>query len=68
MTQTTYAVTGMTCGHCASSVREELGELPGVRDVDVDLGTGNVLVTSETALEHGQVEQAIQVAGYQLVR
>jgi copper chaperone len=68
MTQTTYVVTGMTCGHCASSVREELGELPGVRDVDVDLGTGNVLVTSETALEYGHVEQAIQVAGYQLVR
>lgn len=68
MTQTTYAVTGMTCGHCASSVREELGELPGVRQVDVDLGTGHVLVTSEAALEFGQVEQAIRVAGYQLVR
>ncbi|WP_326949314.1 MULTISPECIES: heavy-metal-associated domain-containing protein [unclassified Amycolatopsis] len=68
MTQTTYAVTGMTCGHCASSVREELGELSGVREVDVDLGTGNVLVTSETALELGQVEQAVRVAGYQLVR
>ncbi len=27
MTQTTYAVTGMTCGHCAGPVREELGEL-----------------------------------------
>ncbi|HET6708680.1 heavy metal-associated domain-containing protein [Amycolatopsis sp.] len=68
MTQTTYAVTGMTCGHCASSVREELGELPGVRQIDVDLGTGNVLVTSETALDFGQVEQAIRTAGYQLVR
>ncbi|MFB9691225.1 heavy-metal-associated domain-containing protein [Amycolatopsis plumensis] len=68
MTQTTYGVTGMTCGHCASSVREELGELPGVREVDVDLGTGSVLVTSEAALEHAQVEQAIRVAGYQLVR
>jgi copper chaperone len=68
MTQTTYAVTGMTCGHCASSVREELGELPGVRQVDVDLGTGDVQVTSERALDFGQVEQAIRVAGYQLVR
>jgi copper chaperone len=68
MTQTTYAVTGMTCGHCVSSVREELGELPGVRQVDVDLGTGEVLVTSERALDAGQVEQAIRVAGYQLVR
>ncbi|MGW3966635.1 heavy-metal-associated domain-containing protein [Amycolatopsis sp. NPDC005003] len=68
MTQTTYAVTGMSCGHCASSVREELGELPGVREIDVDLGTGNVLVTSETPLDFGQVEQAVRTAGYQLVR
>ena len=68
MTQTTYAVTGMTCGHCAGSVREELGELPGVRRIDVDLGSGNVQVTSESALDVGQVEQAIRTAGYQLVR
>jgi copper chaperone len=68
MTQTTYAVTGMTCGHCAGSVREELGELPGVRRIDVDLGTGNVRVTSENALDPGRVEQAIRTAGYQLVR
>jgi copper chaperone len=68
MTQTTYAVTGMTCEHCVSSVREELGELPGVRQIDVDLGTGNVQVTSERVLDLGQVEQAIRTAGYQLVR
>ncbi|ADJ48259.1 metal-binding protein [Amycolatopsis mediterranei S699] len=68
MIQTTYAVTGMTCGHCASSVREELGELPGVRQIDVDLGSGAVQVTSESALGFGQVEQAIRTAGYQLVR
>jgi copper chaperone len=68
MTQTTYAVTGMTCEHCVSSVREELGELPGVRQIDVDLGTGNVQVTSERVLDPGQVEQAIRTAGYQLVR
>lgn len=68
MTQTTYAVTGMTCGHCAGSVREELGELPGVHRIDVDLGSGNVQVTSESALDSGQVEQAIRTAGYQLVR
>ncbi len=68
MTQTTYAVTGMTCEHCVSSVREELGELPGVRRIDVDLGTGNVQVTSERVLDRGQVERAIRTAGYQLLR
>ncbi|MFI5592176.1 heavy-metal-associated domain-containing protein [Amycolatopsis sp. NPDC051758] len=68
MTQSTYAVTGMTCGHCVASVREEIGELPGVRQVDVDLGTGRVLVTSTAELPFSQVEGAVRDAGYQLVR
>ncbi|WP_206792068.1 heavy-metal-associated domain-containing protein [Amycolatopsis sp. MtRt-6] len=68
MTQSAYVVTGMTCGHCVASVKEEVGELPGVRDVEVDLNSGRVLVTSEGVLAPEQVEGAVQVAGYQLVR
>jgi len=30
-------VTGMTCGHCAAAVTEELTALPGVSEVSVDL-------------------------------
>ena len=30
MTTTDLKITGMTCGHCAASVREELGEIAGV--------------------------------------
>ena len=36
----TYAVTGMTCGHCVASVTEELEALPGVESVDVRLQPG----------------------------
>ena len=49
MTTSTYAVTGMTCGHCASAVTSELKTLEGVTDVAVDLvagGTSSVTVTS----------------------
>lgn len=40
MTTTTYPVTGMTCGHCIASVREEVGALPGVTEVAVELVPG----------------------------
>ena len=42
MSQTTRATpsTGMTCDHCVASVTEEVQEIPGVDDVDVDLATG----------------------------
>ena len=45
--RTTYQITGMTCGHCASAVTGELTALPGVKDVEVDLAAGNVAVTSD---------------------
>ena len=47
MNNQTYPVTGMTCDHCASSVSAEVSALPGVTDVNVDLATGQVMVTAD---------------------
>ncbi|WHU46527.1 heavy-metal-associated domain-containing protein [Gordonia sp. L191] len=62
-----YTVTGMTCGHCAASVREEIEEIPGVRNVDVTVDSGRVEVTSDTPLDREAVARAVTEAGYQLV-
>ncbi|CAI7979404.1 MULTISPECIES: heavy-metal-associated domain-containing protein [Parafrankia] len=67
MTTTTYTVTGMTCAHCVASVTEELGEIAGVTDVAVDLGSGAVTVTSDRQLDPTKVRTAVEEAGYQLV-
>ena len=67
MTTTTYTVQGMTCGHCVSAVSAEVGALPGVSNVEVDLATGIVRVTSEMPLETGAVRAAVDEAGYELV-
>lgn len=63
---TTYQVTGMTCGHCVSAVTAELTALPGVRQVEVDLPTGAVTVTSDAPLPPGDVAAAVDEAGYAL--
>jgi copper chaperone len=65
MSTTTYTVTGMTCGHCVSSVTEEVSELPGVTDVQVDLESGTLTVTGDTT--HEAVTAAVVEAGYQAV-
>jgi copper chaperone CopZ len=62
----TYTVTGMTCGHCVSSVTEELTGVEGVTDVDVRLDSGAVTVTSTRELSRDEVEAAVAEAGYQL--
>ena len=70
LTNQTYAVTGMTCGHCASAVTSELTALNGVTDVRVDLaagGTSTVTVASDHPLDDTQVAAALEKAGeYQL--
>jgi copper chaperone len=62
----TYTVAGMTCGHCAQAVTSELTALPGVAEVQVDLGTGSVTVTSAAPLADDQVRAAVDEAGYEL--
>ncbi len=61
-----YTVTGMTCGHCVSSVTEEVQEIPGVVTVDVALDSGTLTVTSSQPIDYGAVEAAVEEAGYQL--
>ena len=69
ITDRTYTVTGMTCGHCVGAVTEELGKLPGVSDVAVDLvagGASAVTVTSAAPLDEPAVREAVDEAGYEL--
>jgi copper chaperone len=66
VTTNTYTVTGMTCGHCVGAVREEVSAIPGVTDVQVDLETGNVTVTSETAIDVETIRASVDEAGYEL--
>jgi copper ion binding protein len=61
-----YTVTGMTCGHCVASVTEEVQEIAGVTDVQVDLATGGLRVTSDQPVSDADVKAAVEEAGYQL--
>jgi copper chaperone len=65
MTTSTYTVRGMSCGHCVSSVREEVSEVAGVHSVDVDLATGRLAVTGH-GFDDGAVSAAVEEAGYEL--
>ena len=65
-----YAVTGLTCGSCASRVTNTLGALEGVRDVRITLvsgGVSTVSVISTQAIPSTVVATAVEQAGYQLI-
>ncbi|ANZ26615.1 MULTISPECIES: heavy-metal-associated domain-containing protein [Rhodococcus] len=61
-----FPVVGMTCGHCAGAVTEELRALPGVEDVHVELvagGVSTVTVTSVDGIDDEAVATALDEAG-----
>jgi copper chaperone len=62
----TYIVTGMTCGHCVLWVREEVAEVAGVDQVDVELESGLLRVTG-AGFTDDEVRDAVGNAGYTLV-
>jgi copper chaperone len=63
-TSTTYTVTGMTCGHCAQAVTDEVGRLDGVTAVDVDLASGRVTIETDRPVDDQVVAAAVDEAGY----
>jgi copper chaperone len=63
---TTYAVSGMSCGHCKATLTRAVGELDGVTGVDVDLETGHVTVTSTGEPDDTLIAEVVDEAGYEL--
>lgn len=61
-----YTVRGMTCGHCASTVTEQMTTLAGVERVDIDVASGEVTVTSLAPLPVEQVSAVVSEAGFRL--
>lgn len=63
-TQIKLEVSGMSCGHCVSAVREALSALPGVKVEDVQIGSATVTFDDEKA-KVGDLVDAVYDAGYE---
>jgi copper chaperone len=59
-------VTGMSCEHCATAVRAEIGKLPGVTEVDVNVAAGTVRISGEPLPSNAALREAVEEAGYEL--
>jgi copper chaperone len=68
MTEKTFNVPDMSCGHCKAAIEDELKELPGVERANANVARGTV----EVSYEEGKVatkdlKGAIEEAGYTVV-
>jgi hypothetical protein len=59
-------VGGMTCNHCVNTVKAVVIESsPNVKDVDINLSTGNVVIEGNN-LDKEKIAQAIIESGYEI--
>jgi len=58
-----YNVPGMTCEHCRTAISKEVGAVPGVESVNVDL-TAKVVTVHGEGISDAAVREAIDEAGY----
>ncbi|MGY5079175.1 heavy-metal-associated domain-containing protein [Streptomyces nigrescens] len=63
---TVYAVAGMTCGHCKTTLTKAIGEIDDVQSVEVDIAAGQVTVTSGDELDYAVLAKVVDEAGYEL--
>ena len=58
-----YRVPGVSCGHCRAAIASEVGRVPGVQSVEVDLEAKTVAVEG-IGLDDTALRGAIDDAGY----
>lgn len=69
MPTTEYTVTGMTCDNCERHIREEVGLIAGVTDIEISHETGRLVVsTAGVPVDDEAVIAAVDEAGYEAVR
>ncbi len=67
MTEKTYRVKGMSCGHCVMHVKNAVEELDGVESCDVDLQKESMTVRfDDSKVNITDFKAAVEEAGYAL--
>lgn len=62
----TVRVKGMSCQHCAKTVKKTLEEVDGITNVAVDLETGEVTFEETRPVDNELMREKIRKAGYEL--
>lgn len=60
----TFHSPAIHCNHCAMTIKIELGDLLGVKEVDVNVDEKNVLVTYESPATEDAIKSLLTEIGY----
>lgn len=63
----TIFIEGMACGHCKAAVEKALGQVEGLKSVEVSLEDKKAIVDLDHDLDNGVLKAAVEEAGYEVV-
>lgn len=61
-----FPVEGMTCASCVGRVEKAIGQVPGVKQVNVNLATESAYVEAEDSVSENQLRDSVLKAGYRV--
>ena len=64
MSERTYSVPEISCGHCKTAIEGEVSEVSGVSSVTVDIDARTVTVAGDAT--DAAIHAAIEEAGYEV--
>ena len=59
-------VEGMTCNHCVMTVKRAVMSVEGVKEAEVSLSDGTVVIKAEEGIDEENIKRAIEQAGYRV--
>lgn len=65
ITKTIVSIGGMSCLHCAATIKKALSLIPSVTSVDVSLEKGTAEIHSSSPLSEQDIKEAIIDADYE---
>ncbi len=68
MKETIIKVKGMVCGGCENRVKNALGTIEGIGEVEADYNTGIVKVLHNENVKIKAIEDAIEDIGFEVVK
>ena len=64
MTEKTFTVPNISCGHCTHTIEMELGDLAGVKNVNADMESRQVTVAWDTPASWEKIQALLVEINY----
>ena len=69
MEHVTLTAPAISCGHCVTTIKEEVGTLPGVASVEADVPSKRVEIDFDPGqVSLAQIEAVLDEAGYPVAK